>query len=192
MWPSDVYFFSIVPTLQFTHFVQCCNAWIPSYRFRFLCLKRYINLRWLFDAKSILVEKQRLGYSTHSWRKMEFILPLPKGISPKVIALARLEFELAYYDVAINHVSHYAIGTHLEADMTLLYELSSRLSFMNICGTIYFYNLAIYSLWPCLHFQNQVIPPLTFTSIRPMLNFLLHHFSRLNFNFANVIIYNVT
>ena len=33
------------------------------------------------------------------------------GISPKVNVIAWLEFELAYYDIAIEHVSHYATGT---------------------------------------------------------------------------------
>ena len=30
----------------------------------------------------------------------------PKGISPKVNVIALLEFELAYYDVAVQHISH--------------------------------------------------------------------------------------
>ena len=30
-----------------------------------------------------------------------------KNISPKMIVIARLEFELAYYDVAVLHFSHY-------------------------------------------------------------------------------------
>ena len=33
-----------------------------------------------------------------------------KGISPKVNVIARLEFELAYYDIIVQHVSHYATG----------------------------------------------------------------------------------
>ena len=35
----------------------------------------------------------------------------PKGISPKVNVLAQLEFELTYYDVAVQHISHYAMST---------------------------------------------------------------------------------
>ena len=31
----------------------------------------------------------------------------PKGISPKVNVLARLGFELVYYDVVVQYVSHY-------------------------------------------------------------------------------------
>ena len=34
-----------------------------------------------------------------------------KGISPKVNVMARLEFELVYYDVAIQHASYYSTGT---------------------------------------------------------------------------------
>ena len=34
-----------------------------------------------------------------------------KSISPKVNITARLEFELTYYDVTIQHVSNYATGT---------------------------------------------------------------------------------
>ena len=34
----------------------------------------------------------------------------PKGISRKVNVKARLEFELAYYDFAVEHVSHDIIG----------------------------------------------------------------------------------
>ena len=33
-----------------------------------------------------------------------------KGISPKVNVIARLEFELAFYDVAVQNISHYATG----------------------------------------------------------------------------------
>ena len=35
------------------------------------------------------------------------VIPFPKGVSPKVNVIARLEFELAYYDVTIQNVSHY-------------------------------------------------------------------------------------
>ena len=49
----------------------------------------------LFDAKAILVHKK-----VHTF---------PKGISPEVNRIARLGFELVYYDVAVQHVSHYAM-----------------------------------------------------------------------------------
>ena len=35
----------------------------------------------------------------------------PKGIKPKVNARVRQEFEHAYYDVQIQHLSHYATET---------------------------------------------------------------------------------
>ena len=39
------------------------------------------------------------------------VFTFPKGISPKVNVIARLEFELAYYDVVVQYVSHYATTT---------------------------------------------------------------------------------
>ena len=41
---------------------------------------------------------------------MELIL-FPKIICLKVIILVGLEFEHAYYEVTIQHVNHYAMGT---------------------------------------------------------------------------------
>ena len=35
----------------------------------------------------------------------------PNGISPKVNVIARLEFELAYYVVTVQHFSHYTMKT---------------------------------------------------------------------------------
>ena len=39
----------------------------------------------------------------------EGVHTIPKDISSKVNIIARPEFELAYYDVTIQHVSHYAM-----------------------------------------------------------------------------------
>ena len=35
----------------------------------------------------------------------------PKGMNPKVNVIARLEFELTYYAVTVQHVSHYPVGS---------------------------------------------------------------------------------
>ena len=35
----------------------------------------------------------------------------PKVISPKVNLIARLDFERAYYDYAVQHISHYVTGS---------------------------------------------------------------------------------
>ena len=40
------------------------------------------------------------------------VYTFPKGISPKVNVIAWLEFELAYYDVKVQHVNHYATRAH--------------------------------------------------------------------------------
>ena len=37
--------------------------------------------------------------------------PFPNDISPKVNIIAQLEFELTHYNVVVQHISHYNIGT---------------------------------------------------------------------------------
>ena len=41
---------------------------------------------------------------------------LLKGISAKVNVIARLEFELAYYDIAVQHVIHSTTRTSPESN----------------------------------------------------------------------------
>ena len=43
----------------------------------------------------------------------------PLVINPKVNVLARLEFELGYYDVAAKHVSHYTTRTPSPQDFRI-------------------------------------------------------------------------
>ena len=49
-------------------------------------------------------------YLTHSWED-KGVHNFPKGICPKVNVIARLEYELAYYDSAVHHFNHYATRT---------------------------------------------------------------------------------
>ena len=55
----------------------------------------------LFNAKAILLEEQYWYYLTHSWED-KGVRTFPKGICPKVNVIARLEYELAYYDSAVQ------------------------------------------------------------------------------------------
>ena len=64
----------------------------------------YINICRLFNANAILLEEQYWYYLTHSWKGVH---TFPKGICPKVNVIARLEFELAYYDSAVHRFNHY-------------------------------------------------------------------------------------
>ena len=43
--------------------------------------------------------------------KNEEVHTFLNDIRPKVNVLARLEFDHAYFDVAVQHISHYAMGT---------------------------------------------------------------------------------
>ena len=62
----------------------------------------------LFNAKAILLEEQY--YLTHSWED-KGVHTFPKGICPKVNVIARLEYELAYYDSAVHRFNHYTTRT---------------------------------------------------------------------------------
>ena len=55
---------------------------------------------------SSLQKKQWWYYLTHSWTDKR-VPTFPNGISPKVNVIVQLEFELACYDVAVQHISHY-------------------------------------------------------------------------------------
>ena len=67
----------------------------------------HINLRGLFYAQTILVEKCLLYNLTYIWGISGF-LPFPDGISPKANIIARLKFEHSEYNVAVLHVNHNA------------------------------------------------------------------------------------
>ena len=62
----------------------------------------------LFNAKAILLEEQY--YLTHSWDD-KGVHTFPNGICPKVNVIARLEYELAYYDSAVHRFNHYTTKT---------------------------------------------------------------------------------
>ena len=58
----------------------------------------HIDLHGLFIAKDIFIEEQQWHSLTRYWKDKE-VHAFLKSISPKVIIIARLEFELSYYNV---------------------------------------------------------------------------------------------
>ena len=74
--------------LEFSFFLTSCHT-------------KVLVLVLLFNAKSILQEEQQWNYLTHSW-KDKGIYAFPKDICLKVKKIALLEFELAYYDSAVQ------------------------------------------------------------------------------------------
>ena len=95
--------------------------WLPILELRSLLTLVWFSLVSLFNGISIIVgelmPKPYLQKKTSSttksidrggyWEDHVF----PKGINLKVNAVARLEFELSYYDTTISHVSHYITET---------------------------------------------------------------------------------
>ena len=68
----------------------------------------------LFNAKAIHLEEQQWYNLTHNWED-KGVHTFPKGICPKVNVIARLEYELAYYDSAVHRFNHYTTRTpHLQ------------------------------------------------------------------------------
>ena len=53
-------------------------------------------------------------YLTYSWRNKGGFISFPRSMSLKLSVIMWLEFELTYYDVAVQHFSHYAMGTTLQ------------------------------------------------------------------------------
>ena len=72
----------------------------------------HINRCSLFNAEAILLEQQSWYYLTHSWED-KGVHTFPKGNFPEVNIIARLEYELAYYDSAVHRFNHYTTRTPL-------------------------------------------------------------------------------
>ena len=68
------------------------------------------TLFMLFNAKAIFQEEQLWYYLTHSWED-KGVHTFPKSICPKGNVLARLVYELAYYDSAVHRFNHYTTRT---------------------------------------------------------------------------------
>ena len=65
----------------------------------------------------------------HSWED-KGVLIFPKGIRSKVNVIARLEFELAYYDSAVHRFNHYTTRTPPKEGLRLVTALRSMEIFM--------------------------------------------------------------
>ena len=66
------------------------------------------NILGWFNAKAILVEEELLFKPELSGDKN--VHTFLKSVCPKVNEMAWLEFELIYYDVTVQLISHYATG----------------------------------------------------------------------------------
>ena len=83
-----------------------------------------MNFRGLFNAKAILEVK--LWYYLIYSQGDKGVQIFPKGINQKVNGIVQLEFELAYYDIVVQHVSHYTYD-FLTNQMYLGQQTTSKL-----------------------------------------------------------------
>ena len=80
--------------------------------FWYLYFLLHFNLRGLFKAKAVLVEEQYWYNLTDSKSGGDKeVHTFPKGISSKVIVIARMELDLAYFDVMVQQFTYYVTGT---------------------------------------------------------------------------------
>ena len=81
---------------------------------------------------------------------MEFI----PSLSLKVNVIGWLEFELAYYNVAIYYISQYSPTNNIWAWIVSYKKVSKK--FCNI--------LVVYASLQCIHHKNKIIQPMKSTS----------------------------
>ena len=60
----------------------------------------------LFNTADIFLKEHQWYYLTHSWED-KGVHTFPNGICPRLNVIERLEFELAYYDPAVQRYNHY-------------------------------------------------------------------------------------
>ena len=112
-------------------------------------------LMWKVTQEASLPQRQKWYYLTHNFGKRE-LAPFP-WVSPKVNVIARLEFELAYYNVTIQHVSHYTTWP-APSFMMIAWGLDILLRWVKSFG-IFWYLLVctIYITWPKLWEVTTVV-----------------------------------
>ena len=90
---------------------RLCSFFIVTYILCYFSVSLFNGISTLFNAKAIILEEEEWYYLTHSWED-KGVHTFPKGICSKVNVIARLEFELAFYDSAVQRFNHYTTRTH--------------------------------------------------------------------------------
>ena len=96
---------------SFFFLVNVKNIWCPTYRFVWvLCLMAYIH-SWIIWCQIHLFRKTVVILFNPCWGDKVRGHTFPRVICPKVNIIARLEFELVYYELTVQYISHYTMGT---------------------------------------------------------------------------------
>ena len=109
----------------------------------------------LFNAKAILLEEQLWNYLTHTWED-KGVHTFPKGICPKVKVIARLEYELAFYDSAVHRFNHYTTRTSPESTLkvTRKWEKERKIENLHFSDNS---NFATWKLCFFISITNEII-----------------------------------
>ena len=106
--------------------------------------------------------------SIAGWVGIRWFNTFTKVISPKVNTIAWLEFELAYFEAAVQHFSHYATGIPPVFKLILVYLLACGiykehllivLLRVVLIAIAYIWDLISILLWSISFFIYTDIPP---------------------------------
>ena len=112
-------FFSSLARSRYLSFFSlsfCYTLWTSTLRKimkPLLYFQRSVKYRYYCSSTRMalaLNKPQKLIYYFKKLNNTNFHTP-PEGISPKVNVIVPLKFELTYYDIAVEYVSHYTTGS---------------------------------------------------------------------------------
>ena len=102
--------------------------------------------------KPFLVEEQLWYYLTNSWGN-KCVHTFSKNNSPTMNTIAQLEFEHAYYNLTVQHISHYITGTPPFLFYTAIEKKPLECVFVIICFStenLFLLKVCYIFEWTCL------------------------------------------
>ena len=100
------------------------------------------NDRSTFYAKVIFIEKQLRYNLTHGCRGDKVVHIFLNSIDPKVNVIAQLEFELTYYDVPVQHVSHHIMRTLFHIYSVIHLSLLIFFDILSFCPSLFTFSFS--------------------------------------------------
>ena len=116
----------------------------------------HIDLHGLCNNENILLEEQQWWYLTHSCGGDKGVKTLGQSFCQKVNVIAQLQFELAYYNSAVQWCNHYNSRTYLSILQKIRYHSNIALYrnkpfFLTIGRVSLIYGLLHFSLYIYLY-----------------------------------------
>ena len=120
----DCLFVILMASRIYRHFLYLYLILVGSVWF--LCFNGISTFVGYLMPKQFFEKNRKLYYLTHSWED-KGVHTFPTGIWPKMDFIARLEFELAFYDFAVHRFHHYTTILQLVKSLEILFLFRSFL-----------------------------------------------------------------